>query len=320
MVGPKILELEAVNCGICGDSESRHYTSGRDYEYHTTENDFQVVECAVCHNLYLNPRPHVDDLPIIYPPNYYAYNYDTAINPLAIKAKDWLDSLKIKQWLKYVPTKTPRFLDIGCGNGRYLRMLHQQLGVPKQDLYGIEMSQDPIDQLNRDGFQGYYGRIEDVADRLPAGSFDLIVLLQVLEHVENPNAMMQTLAGLLSPGGVLIIETPNTDSWDMHLFRKKYWGGYHFPRHWNLMNRECLTYLARQHNLQVNAFNFLPSQSFWIYSFHHWVENELKLPGLARFFNPFQNLILLALFTSFDIFRAKLGFQTSNIQLVAVKS
>jgi len=318
MLASNVLQLEGVNCGVCGSTEFRHYASGKDYEYYTTETEFQVVECSSCHNLYLNPRPTVDALPIIYPPNYYAYNYDTAINPLAVKAKNWLDSLKINQWLKYAQTTTPRFLDVGCGDGRYLQMLHQ-LGVSKKDLYGVEMSQDPIARLNQDGFQGFYGRIEDVAAQLPAKSFDLIILLQVLEHVENPSMLMKTLAGLLSQGGVLIVETPNTTSLDAHLFRKNYWGGYHFPRHWNLMNRKCLTYLAEQQNLQVKAFNFLPSQSFWIYSFHHWVEDRLKLPWLARFFNPFQNLILLTLFTSFDIIRAKLGFQTSNIQLVAIK-
>ena len=40
---------------------------------------------------------------------------------------------------------------------------------------------------------------------------------------------------------------------------------------------------------------------------------------LAKFFNPLRNLGLLSLFTAFDLVRAKLGFQTSNIQILAVK-
>ncbi|MEM9163291.1 MAG: class I SAM-dependent methyltransferase [Cyanobacteria bacterium P01_F01_bin.4] len=277
-----------------------------------------MVECLACSNVYLNPRPAPTELSAIYPPNYYAYNYDTAINPIAIKAKDWLDSLKIKQWLRYLPTSEPRFLDVGCGNGRYLKMLHR-LGVPKTSLYGVELSEEPIDRLNADGFQGYYGRIEEIASHLPKAGFDLIVLLQVLEHVEDPRSMMATLSGLLRPGGILIIETPNTQSADVRLFQRSYWGGYHFPRHWNLMNQRTLTQLADNNSLRVKAFNFLPSHAFWIFSLHHLIDDKWRLPWLARFFNPLQNLMLLTLFTGFDIIRAKLGFQTSNIQMIVVR-
>ncbi|MEO1351201.1 MAG: hypothetical protein AAFW84_20730, partial [Cyanobacteria bacterium J06635_15] len=108
----KKLQLESVTCGVCGASRNRNYASGKDYEYHTSDDVFRMVECLACSNVYLNPRPAPTELSAIYPPNYYAYNYDTAINPIAIKAKDWLDSLKIKQWLRYLPTSEPRFLDV----------------------------------------------------------------------------------------------------------------------------------------------------------------------------------------------------------------
>jgi 2-polyprenyl-3-methyl-5-hydroxy-6-metoxy-1,4-benzoquinol methylase len=314
----KSLKLKSVLCGVCDSDNWRTYASGKDYEYHTSADQFQMVECQVCGNIYLNPRPIQEELSAIYPPNYYAYNYDKAINPIAIRAKDWLDSIKVKQWLSYLTTSKPRFLDVGCGNGRYLNMLHR-LGVSKKYLYGVELSEAPIERLNSEGFQGYFGRIEDVAEKLPSESFDLIVLLQVLEHVSEPRTMVSTLAGLLRPGGILIIETPNTNSIDVKLFKHSYWGGYHFPRHWNLMNQATLIRLAQERGLEVKAFNFLPSHSFWIFSFHHLIENKWGIRWLANFFNPLQNLILLTLFTGFDIIRAKLGFQTSNIQMVAVK-
>jgi 2-polyprenyl-3-methyl-5-hydroxy-6-metoxy-1,4-benzoquinol methylase len=314
----KFLKLESVFCGVCGSNNWSTYASGKDYEYHTSTDEFQMVECQVCGNIYLNPRPAQEELSVIYPPNYYSYNYDKVINHVAIRAKDWLDSIKVKQWMSYLTTSTPRFLDVGCGNGRHLKMLYR-LGVPKKYLYGVELSKAPIEDLNSEGFQGYFGRIEDVAKKLPGESFDLIVLLQVLEHVSEPQTMISILANLLRPGGVLIIETPNTDSIDVKLFKRSYWGGYHFPRHWNLMNQATLTRLAQTHGLEVKAFKFLPSHSFWIFSFHHLIEDKWRIRWLANFFNPFQNLILLTLFTGFDIVRAKIGYQTSNIQMVAVK-
>lgn len=277
-----------------------------------------MVQCLDCTNVYLNPRPTKSELATIYPPNYYAYNYDAMIHPIARKAKDILDARKIKGWMNYVSTATPMFLDVGCGNGRYLQMLHK-LGVPKEKLYGIELSKTEIEQVCAHGFNGVLGRIEDVVDQLPQGQFDLIVLLQVLEHVEEPAVTMRHLARLLKTGGVLVVETPNTGSIDARMFKNRYWGGYHFPRHWNLFNQATLARMAASNGLQVRACRFLPAQSFWIFSFHHAIAEKLKSRWLEKWFNPHANVPLLCIFTALDMVRAALGSQTSNIQFIAAK-
>lgn len=314
-------KLESVRCGVCDSDNWIAYASGKDYEYQTSEDTFHIVKCNVCGNLYLNPRPVREELSQIYPQNYYAYNYDISINPIALKAKNFLDRRKVNTWLKYLGTDRQNltFLDVGCGNGRYLKMLHR-LGVPKSQLYGIEMSQGAIDSLQHEGYQGFYGRLEDVEQQLPEKTFDLIVLLQVIEHVEHPRTTVQTLSRLLRPGGILVLETPNTQSLDVKLFSQGYWGGYHFPRHWNLFDRTTLTRLTTAANLQVKDIQFLPSPAFWILSYHHAIAHKWQKPQLANWFDPLQNLVLLGLFTGFDIIRGKFGFSTSNIQFVAVKS
>lgn len=312
------LKMEKVSCGVCGSSEAKTFASGKDFEYRTSEQEFNMDECAECGNVYLNPRPVVEELGTIYPSNYYSYVYDSSINPLAIKAKNFLDQRKAKSWLRYVKVEKPRFMDVGCGNGRILEMLHM-IGVPKEKLCGVEMHQGQIDRLNKEGYRGLFGRIEDVEGQLEPKSFDLIVMLQVLEHVEEPSKCVEVLSRLLARDGVLIIETPNTQSLDVNLFRGRYWGGYHFPRHWNLFSESSLARMAKDNNLTVEAVNFLPAHSFWIFSFHHMIEERWKMAGVANFFNPLQNLALLALFTGFDTVRAKLGCKTSNVQMVMRK-
>jgi 2-polyprenyl-3-methyl-5-hydroxy-6-metoxy-1,4-benzoquinol methylase len=314
---PKTLRLESVRCGVCDGDRWSPRASGKDYEYRTSDDTFQVVQCQSCGNLYLNPRPIAAELSTIYPENYYAYNYEASINPIARKAKEILDRRKVKTWLQSVrlPLEKIVFLDVGCGNGRYLDMLHQ-LGVPKSQLYGIEMSQTAVDRLQAEGYSCYFGRLEEVAAELPQQTFELIVLLQAIEHVESPRNALQLLSKLLKPGGVLILETPNTQSLDFRLFQHGYWGGYHFPRHWNLFDRQTLTQLAVQANLAVMQVNFLPSPAFWILSLHHTIGDRWQNQALANFFDPLQNLILLSVFTSFDLIRAKLGFSTSNIQVI----
>ncbi|MBO9998500.1 MAG: class I SAM-dependent methyltransferase [Cyanobacteria bacterium SID2] len=313
------LQLEFVPCGVCGTDNWHPYASGKDYEYETSGTVFQMVCCQECGNVYLNPRPVEAELSRIYPPNYYAYNYDKAVHPIALQAKAWLDLGKVKSWVAPFPKKRAlRVLDVGCGNGRYLTMLHR-LGLAKHQLFGVEMDEEAIDRLNREGYQGFYGRLEDVARELPDNYFDVIVMLQVLEHVANPAWTVRCLAKLLRPGGQLVLETPNREGWDARLFRQGFWGGYHFPRHWNLFDRSTLTRLANDAGLDVRQFAALPSHAFWILSYHHWLLEGCQQTRLASVFNPLQNVVLLSLFTGFDLFRAKLGFWTSNVQLVAVK-
>ncbi|HEY9783762.1 MAG TPA: class I SAM-dependent methyltransferase [Candidatus Obscuribacterales bacterium] len=310
------LQLNAVRCGVCRGDDFVEYATGRDFEYKTSDDEFRMVECKACSNVYLNPRPVADELPTIYPPSYYSYNYDTQIHPLAVWAKEQMDRAKIKGLFKHLPVSKPVFLDVGCGNGRFLKMLHK-LGVPKENLYGVELDQRQIDRLNGEGFKGFYGRIEEVCKKLPAGQFDLIVMLQVLEHVDDPDKVVKSLSALLNHGGVLVVETPNTNSLDVKLFKNRYWGGYHFPRHWNLFNRDTLARLAKNNGLQVKGFEFLPGHSFWIFSLHHFVEERWQNHLLADWLNPFQNVPLLCIFTAFDLVRAGLGFETSNIRLIA---
>jgi len=104
-----------------------------------------------------------------------------------------------------LPGTFKRVLEVGCGTGatlRWLGSLHE--GV---ETVGIEINPEvrPI-------LEGNVGRAI-TAPALPCpeglGTFDLILFLDVLEHLADPDAAVQAYVPLLSPGGSLIVSLPN---------------------------------------------------------------------------------------------------------------
>lgn len=96
-----------------------------------------------------------------------------------------------------------RILDAGCGTGGNLQFL-SQFG----DVAGVELD-DGAAALARE--RGTWPVLKgSLPDGMPfAGQqFDLIVLLDVLEHIDDDGASLRALAGLLAPGGCLVLTVP----------------------------------------------------------------------------------------------------------------
>lgn len=102
-----------------------------------------------------------------------------------------------------VPEKG-RLLDVGCGNGSFLRAWSRVLpnwslaGFEVNDKYRKEVESIPgVEQL-------HVGSLEDVA-----GPFDFISLIHVLEHIPGPSAFLRGLKSKLSRDGRILIEVPD---------------------------------------------------------------------------------------------------------------
>ena len=70
-------------------------------------------------------------------------------------------------------------------------------------------------------------------------------------------------------GGHAVFDTPNYDSMDRVLFRKKLWGGYHFPRHLTLFTPETFVRLAEELGFEVVGVVKMLSPVFWIMTLHN---------------------------------------------------
>jgi 2-polyprenyl-3-methyl-5-hydroxy-6-metoxy-1,4-benzoquinol methylase len=134
-------------------------------------------------------------------------------------------------------------LEIGTGSGYLLAFLEKEF--PQARLTGIEFNPKLV-ELTRSKvkearvFQGN-------AECLDLGSeeFDLVVSLQVIEHLNRPEAMLYSVRKHLAPGGVLIFTTPNLGCVSARVMKEK-WHGFREDhvslksfREWQILAKQC---------------------------------------------------------------------------------
>lgn len=105
----------------------------------------------------------------------------------------------------------PKIFDIGCGNGLFFPRLEELGGV----VAGLEADNRLLPADGKYRGQIHVGPFDDSfeAER----SYDLVTMLDVLEHLPNPRAALQQAARLLQPGGFLVVTVPAfLELWTKH--------------------------------------------------------------------------------------------------------
>lgn len=303
-INDKPLKLIHVKCCVCDGDSSTPVGTGEDYEYHTSPDTFLAVRCAACGLVYLNPRPEISEFSRIYPDNYHAFDFSEEDFGLIHKIRARLEAKRLLEWCADLPSPdAARILDVGCGDGFHLKLL-KQYGKKGWTLEGVDVDERAAGMAEKSGLKVYTGNIEEID--LPKNAYDLAFMIQTIEHVERPEKVISAVREVLKPGGRLVIVTDNTGSLDFKIFKDAYWGGYHFPRHWNLFNWNSLTRLAEKTGFEVVELATIVSPVNWVYSIH----NSLVDWQAPRFLiNRFtlKSTVSLSVFTTLDIALQKLG-------------
>ncbi len=311
----KKIASDRVDCCVCKSKEQTILTTGKDYEYMVSNDEWTMVQCNECSHTYLNPRPRKENLGVIYPNNYYSYDFEKkGKNKIANKAKEMID-FKIVELARNMVGLDKTVLDVGCGDGRLLRLFKKD-DKSKWMLYGVDLDETAGKIAEKEGIHFIKGSIDDV--ELPENKFDIIIMQQLIEHVFDPIKVLSKTHRALRKDGVLILETPSIPSLDFRLFKGKYWGGYHFPRHFNIFNEKSIRNALKEVGFNQITVKSLLSPVFWIHSLHNLAFDK-KFPRSIVSFFYFKNPLLLSFFAGFDMLRLLTGFKTSNMRVIARK-
>jgi 2-polyprenyl-3-methyl-5-hydroxy-6-metoxy-1,4-benzoquinol methylase len=263
-----------------------------------------MVQCRRCGLIYLNPRPTLDELGRIYPSNYHAFDFSEERYGFVYRVRRRLEARRALTWCEGLGNGA-RILDVGCGDGFHLRLL-RDFGNPSWQLEGVDADTRAVEAARAGGLTVHKGFIEELD--LPHDAYDLVMLIATIEHVDDPRGMLSTIRPLLRPGGRIVIITDNTLPLRLWPYlAKRYWGGYHFPRHWNLFNPTALEKLATKVGLEVQRQTTQVSPVNWVYSIRNALVDRKMPPWLYERFT-LQAPVALAVFTLFDIILQRVGY------------
>lgn len=227
---------------------------------------FEVCECDRCKITFTNVS--IDD---VYYNKYYLEDYYGGTPPKSFvhRLTGLLETLSFKRKLKLIMKYKPvgnRILEVGCAQGKFLNSLPSYF-----EKHGVEVNQDAFQYIKKN-YQDIAVYNSPIGENGIDGSehqFDVIVMWQVFEHIDQPDLFLRNLTKLLSKEGVLIFEVPNRNSLGF-VFTKQDWFHIDTPRHLYHYNYACLANLLQGAGLVIikysgNAIDYFQDLAFSLF-------------------------------------------------------
>jgi SAM-dependent methyltransferase len=196
-------ELEEIPCDFCGTRKIAKQFIRRD--------GMRVVECAQCGLAYLNPRPKPEFIPRFYEADYFTGvaaergegGLKCNLDPTPIEQKTNSRVMGVIDE-KFGGVEGKDVLEIGCATGDLLI----QMKDASARVRGLEISDFAADVARKRGLNVSTGTIEGFV-KGNKESFDIVLALEVIEHVLSPRRFIEGISKIVKPGGFLILSTPN---------------------------------------------------------------------------------------------------------------
>lgn len=204
--------LEDVNCNLCGSSKKTEVMNKQGYS---------IVRCDECGLVFVSPRLPADALAeSVYGPGYFdaekGYGLEDHFG-IANKNRSIKNGTERLRWIEKYATRG-RLLDVGCAAGFFMLAAKQR----GWNVSGIEISDHAAayarEKFGLDVKTGSFNQKPSEPE-----SFDLVTMLDVIEHLPNPLSGLENARNILKPQGLLFVATPNFDSLPARVLGRE-WG------------------------------------------------------------------------------------------------
>jgi SAM-dependent methyltransferase len=189
------------DCPVCGSDSGPRVC--------TRPDGLDVRACARCGTYFVDPAPSAEHLQAFY--REYDERHRRAPR---MELKDLaaiystlkpLDDLRIRELSSLMPLEGARVLDVGFGRGEFLYRMRALGAQP----FGVEFDPRAVESIRSLGIGAFLG---DVVELETDHRFDLVSLLDFVEHPLRPMDALIAASKLLAKGGLLILWTPNGDA------------------------------------------------------------------------------------------------------------
>jgi len=231
--------LEEIPCPLCGSFQKTKVYP----KYYP-----RLVRCLSCGLIYTNPRLNKENLGQLYTKEYFQndnssiFGYQNYLADENKIRKTFARRLKTIEKIK----KVGFLLDIGCAMGFFMDEAEKRGWKTK----GIEISEFAATFAEKNlGLDVMRGNIQEV--NLPQNSFDLVILWDVIEHLDNPLVCLKKIHLALKKDGLLVFSTPNISSIPAKLTRHR-WVGYKLSdEHLTYFSPETISLLCQKTGFKV---------------------------------------------------------------------
>lgn len=203
-----------------------------------------------------NPKPEITQISDYYDSNNYISHQKrnhTLKGKVYAVIRDYMLNNKLN-WIKKEIGNRGDILDIGCGVGEFLKKAKKN----QFEVSGIETNKKARKIALEEDIP-VFKKIEEIGER----KFDLISLWHVLEHLNDPDKVLQQIKEHLKPNGRVFIAVPNFKSYDAEYY-KEYWAAYDVPRHLYHFSRKSIALLAERNGFEVKRTYPLKFDSYYV--------------------------------------------------------
>lgn len=255
---PFMPTITLTSCPVCGSSKLEKVFDAVDH--FATKEIFPVCECRECSFRFTNSFPSEEMIGRYYDSADYISHSDSdkgVVNRLYHYFRKRMLQKKVDLVAAHAQGDSLRMLDIGCGTGYFLQAAKER----GWHVRGIEKNSAARESaIARTG-----AVIEDENGlwNLEEGTFEVVTLWHVLEHIEKLNETLEKLQDILKPDGVAVIALPNHRAYDAQCYRS-FWAAYDVPRHLWHFSPGTVEKLLKKHGLKIIETDRMPLDAFYI--------------------------------------------------------